>query len=55
MINEDNLKYITSLEEELELFNKMTDDEIKEIYNVDKIEDALGFIYDWWIMEQYSK
>lgn len=55
MINSDSLKCITSLEEELALFEQMTDNEVKDIYNVDERDEALNFIFDWWVMDPYLK
>lgn len=39
----------TSLEEELFVYEEMTEKEAQELYNVDYKEEALQYIKDYWI------
>lgn len=39
---------LTSLEQELQFFNSLTDQQACEIYNVDYKNEAIEYIKDYW-------
>lgn len=42
------LEQITTLEQELNFFNTLTEDQACELYNVDYKEEARQYIIDYW-------
>ena len=42
------LETMTSLEQELNFFNTLTEDQATELYNVDYKEEARQYIIDYW-------
>lgn len=37
-----------TFEEEVEIFESMTSEQIRDVYNVDYREEAIAYIRDWW-------